>query len=68
MYAAHICTEHFELLARAVASGKGSPEHPIVVLPKTTESPETWDNPGLVKRYAEQIVYEVFGSSHGRPR
>jgi hypothetical protein len=44
-----------------VASGKGSPEHPIVVLPKTLEFPETWDDREKVKQYAEQVVYEVFG-------
>jgi hypothetical protein len=61
VYAAHVCTENFEVLARAVATGNGSPEHPVVALPKTLEFPETWDNPELVKQYAEQVVYEVFG-------
>jgi hypothetical protein len=61
VYSGHVCTENFEVLAKATVAGKGSAEHPIVVLPESLELPEVFDDPEAIRQYAEQVVYELFG-------
>ena len=60
VYSGHIATENFEVLAKAVAAGRGSPEHPITILPAEAELAESW-TPDTIKGYAQQVVYEIFG-------
>jgi hypothetical protein len=61
VFSAHICTEDFESLAKATAAGRGSPEHPIVVLPAALELPEACSDPSAIAKYADQVVHETFG-------
>lgn len=61
MYSGHVCTENFEVLARATAAGRGSPEHPVVVLPAHTEFADVWEDPVAIKEYARRVVKEIFG-------
>ncbi len=68
MYTGHVCTENFEGLAKATVTGLGSPRHPIVVLPAELELPEVWSEPEAIRRYAEQVVDEIFGGSDGEHR
>jgi hypothetical protein len=60
-----VCTENFEGLAKATVRGLGSPRHPIVVLPADLELAEVWSEPEAIRRYAEQVVEEIFGGSDG---
>ena len=41
---------------------QGRPEHPIVVLPSSLESPEVWGDDTLMHQYAAQIVVAFFGA------
>jgi hypothetical protein len=68
VFTGHVCTEHFEGLAKATVTGLGRPGHRIVVLPADVELVEVWSDPEAIRRYAEQVVEEIFGGSDGEHR
>jgi hypothetical protein len=62
VWAGHVCTEHFAFLANTIASSLGRDKYPIAVMPADMEAIEIWSDANLMRRLAEQVVYEVFGA------